>query len=156
VLHRQNEICLRLKTGAKALCAGAEHCRLLFAACLYPHWTVRRVALCRQITGNLRNLDVVRSQLDIYIYAQVLHQDALDQDPNIDFSAVLSLLHQSHAQQLSSYLLERSTTERCTTIYSTLLYLNAVPLCMPHYMSNAAFCANGRQVQHTGASTHTA
>ena len=89
MLRRQNEICLRLKTGAKALRAGAEHSRLPVAACLYPHWTVRLVALC--------------------ICAQVLHQDALNQNSHTYFLAVLSLLHgQSHAQQISSYLLESS------------------------------------------------
>lgn len=83
MLHHQSEICLRLKAGAKAPCADAEHYRLPVAACLYPHWTVRLVALC--------------------ICAQVLYQDALDQNLYTDFLAVLSLLHGlSHVQQISS------------------------------------------------------
>ena len=83
MLHCQNEICLRLKTDARALCAGAEHYRLPVAACLYSHWTVRLVDLC--------------------MYNRVLHQDALDQNPYTGFSAVMSLLHgQSHVQQIPS------------------------------------------------------
>jgi hypothetical protein len=90
VLPCQSEICLRLKAGAKALCADAEHYHLLVAACLYSRWTVRQVALCR--------------------CTQVLHQDPLDKKLRHRVLAVLSLLHgQSHAQQMSSYLLERST-----------------------------------------------
>lgn len=79
MLRRQNEICLRLKDGAKALCADAEHYRLPVAAYLYSHWTVRRVALC--------------------MYTQVLHHDALDPNPN---TACLAVIGQLNAQQMPS------------------------------------------------------